>query len=66
MVDGPVIIAHLRWICPNRRKQSLILPLPTSRLIFFGFCYRRASWADDEPEDVVNAMQASIWGGEFF
>ena len=23
------------------------------------------SWGDDDPEDVVNAMQASVWGGKF-
>jgi hypothetical protein len=23
------------------------------------------SLVDDDPEDVVNAMQASVWGGEF-
>ena len=62
MLDGSVIIAQLRWICPNRRKQSLILPLPT---FSFLFRYRRTSWMEDEPEDVVNAMDARVWGGEF-
>ena len=65
MVDGVVIIiTHFRWICPNRRKQSLVLPLPTF-VSFFFFYYRRMSWVDDDPEDVVNTMQASVWGGEF-
>lgn len=31
----------------------------------FLYYYRRMSEVDDDPEDVVNSVQASVWGGEF-
>lgn len=58
MLDGQVIIAHYRWIC---RKQKLYFLLYTNSFLLV----RRTSWVEDEPEDVVNAMHASVWDGEF-
>lgn len=66
MGDRIVILAltHSRWICLNRRKQNLSFFFSSSHTFCF-FCYRRMSLVDDDPEDVVNVMQASVWGGEF-
>ena len=57
-----MVIAQPQWTCPKRR--TFTSSSYTKLTHFYFYCYRRMLWEDDDPNDVSNAMQASVWSGE--